>query len=105
MSLYYSPLGTEEERGILKWRENLQSDSMLNAASVEDVYGLSFFTKYLKKIRSCSHVPVSPTFDHESYLNCRNRQSDDINGGQNNDMVVEQDINDTMTRNRLELSV
>ena len=81
--IIYVP-GTAEERGILKWRENLQSESTVDVASVEDVYGLSFITKHLKKIKCCSYMPVSPTFDHEGCLNCRKRQSGNLSVGQNN---------------------
>ncbi|KAL5021813.1 hypothetical protein ScPMuIL_000968 [Solemya velum] len=67
--------GTDEERGIKKWRVQSESDEA-DVSSVT-IYNIPFVTKILEKIKLCSYIPMSPTFatccgsgssDLESYV-------------------------------------
>ncbi|XP_050398846.1 solute carrier family 23 member 2 [Patella vulgata] len=62
--------GTLEERGISKWRENLVNKNKKGFEDNSKIYELPFITKYLRKIKCCFYVPLSPTFDKEFTCNC-----------------------------------
>ena len=63
-------LGTDEERGILKWRkqESFEDGSSIYTTDMR-TYELPFIQKYLDKISVCRYLPFCPTFRsgfHES---------------------------------------
>ncbi|KAK3095707.1 hypothetical protein FSP39_017881 [Pinctada imbricata] len=59
--------GSDEERGILKWRANMYEEGEQDAKTHVQ-YEIPFITSVLRKVKCCSYVPVSPTFD--KVINC-----------------------------------
>ena len=59
MSLFFA--GTEEERGIRKWR-NLDVESSPDSANSTDVYSIHFIQKYFDKVSAFRFVPFCPSF-------------------------------------------
>ncbi|OWF50977.1 Solute carrier family 23 member 2 [Mizuhopecten yessoensis] len=69
--------GTSEERGIKKWRENMY-DSNGKAMESNVQYDLPYVTKYIKKVKCFSFIPICPTFDGmNDHLSCRKRKPRD----------------------------
>ena len=66
-------LGTDEERGLIKWRKQLikKRRSRKDVAEAEtmrrSVYEIAFLTKYLKRWNWTTFLPFSPTFDEELF--------------------------------------
>ena len=61
---YYSAtcsVGTEEERGLKLWRENLQQSTNVNESEASS-YDLPFGMAVIRKSRWGHRLPVSPTF-------------------------------------------
>lgn len=58
--------GTDEERGILKWRELRQSkeESLTRIASIH-TYDIPFVTPFLKKFPFVRYVPFLPYYGEE----------------------------------------
>jgi hypothetical protein len=84
--IYY--IGTLEERGILKWRENAYSTE--DSKELKHVqYEWPFFTKYIQKLRCCSYFPISPTFKEIPIKCCGNKDKDSY------DMDIETKAEDT----------
>jgi hypothetical protein len=59
--------GTDEERGILKWRHQIHPDSTSESAEgkesqAESMYDIPYITPWLRRHRWTSYVPFLPTF-------------------------------------------
>lgn len=70
--------GSAEERGIKKWRENMYDS---NGKSMESNvhYDIPYLTKYMKKVKCLSFIPVCPTFDGMGdRMSCRKKQPRDL---------------------------
>ncbi|XP_060587640.1 solute carrier family 23 member 2-like [Ruditapes philippinarum] len=63
--------GSYEERGILSWRKNLliRSDGMDPNQSLQ-IYEYPYVTKYLRQVKCCTYIPVSPVFNKEITAIC-----------------------------------
>lgn len=66
--------GTDEERGIIKWREQIHeepvtADSEEGALHPTSCYDIPIITKYLHRQSWARYVPFLPTFD-ESMVQC-----------------------------------
>ena len=61
-------LGTDEDRGIIKWREIASSakenadDQEIDVLNQHSIYNIPFITKYLRRIKCCRYVPFCATF-------------------------------------------
>ena len=53
--------GTEEERGLKLWKENLQRSTSVNQAEASS-YDLPFGMALIRKCRWAHRVPFSPTY-------------------------------------------
>ena len=89
-------LGTDKERGLLSWRAKSQDNAGHPENSV-DVYKFPYITKILERVKCCSYIPVSPTFDKEIKSSCCKGQMDEEkkkedesgNSGYDNHVVME----------------
>ena len=56
--------GTDEERGLIAWRSQMEEDSEENGveSSTSKCYDIPFITKYLKEWTWSRYLPFSPTF-------------------------------------------
>ena len=61
--------GTKEERGLLSWRKNLVHESESGNKDLE-IYDIPFVTKYMKRVKCCSYIPILPTFNKELAVHC-----------------------------------
>ncbi|KAL5021812.1 hypothetical protein ScPMuIL_000967 [Solemya velum] len=85
--------GTEEERGIKKWLVDGLGDHSADGGDnirPSDVYDIPFVMGCLRKIKCCSYIPFSPTFD-ESITRCRCCEK---NEGEIECQVYQQDTDD-----------
>lgn len=73
--------GTEDERGIKRWREHLVTTDKSSISEVS--YELPFVTTYIRKLVCCSYFPISPTFNKEINCSCRRKSTDKIEGVDN----------------------
>ena len=53
--------GTEEERGIRKWR-NIDTETSPTSDLTTDVYSIYFIQKYLDKVSAFRFIPFCPSF-------------------------------------------
>lgn len=74
-------LGTEDERGIKRWREHLVTTDKSLISKVS--YELPCVTRYIRKVECCSYFPLSPTFQTEINCSCRQKTTDKIQGVEN----------------------
>ena len=86
--------GTDEERGIKKWRQHEKDESTSGEESDMRIYDIPFIQKYLNKSKICRYLPFCPTFSLGS--KCKQGHKDDIEahmtGTQNNGQSESQDI-------------
>ena len=79
--LFIIMTGTDEERGIYSWRQKESTDT--EYAAGKDIYEFPYVMKYIRRIKCCSYVPISPTFHMElkslACNCCKNTQSADTN--------------------------
>ncbi|XP_060600865.1 solute carrier family 23 member 2-like, partial [Ruditapes philippinarum] len=61
--------GTDKERGLLSWRAILKDNSENSNHSTE-IYKYPYVTKFIKQVKCCSYIPISPTFDKEVRCSC-----------------------------------
>jgi len=54
--------GTDEERGIKKWREALVGGDEDSLPSEQEVYDLPLVSKYIRRLWCLRYLPISPTF-------------------------------------------
>jgi nucleobase transporter 1/2 len=86
--------GTEEERGILKWREihNNQTDEANNEMTSIHTYDIPFLTSYLQKYPFVRYIPFLPyhgqTNDVEDPRNRDSTKMDDIQGENDSDLLA-----------------
>ncbi|XP_053407912.1 solute carrier family 23 member 2-like [Mercenaria mercenaria] len=63
--------GTDEERGILSWRKrNVTTFDASGRDASLSMYEYPYVTKYFRRLRVCSYIPVSPTFDKGMNVTC-----------------------------------
>ncbi|XP_060065562.1 solute carrier family 23 member 2-like [Ylistrum balloti] len=67
--------GSSEERGIKKWRESMyDSNGKVTESNVQ--YDLPYVTKYMRKAKCFSFIPICPTFEGMSdSLRCYKKRS------------------------------
>ncbi|PVD30099.1 hypothetical protein C0Q70_09360 [Pomacea canaliculata] len=73
--------GTPEERGLVKWR---QMQSAPNDSCSSQIYDIPYITDFLRKIKVCSYLPVSPTYAGHGCTCWPCRRSRDENGADSN---------------------
>ncbi|XP_071090074.1 solute carrier family 23 member 2-like isoform X3 [Haliotis cracherodii] len=61
--------GTEEERGITKWRLSMEGPGDYYITG-EDTYEFPYVTQFIRRIKCCGYFPMSPTFDKEFSCGC-----------------------------------
>ena len=64
--------GTDEERGIIAWREQIHEDPTdddVGGAPPTSCYDIPVITKYLRHQKWARYVPFLPSFD-ESLVQC-----------------------------------
>ncbi|KFM74639.1 Solute carrier family 23 member 1, partial [Stegodyphus mimosarum] len=58
--------GTDEERGVLKWKKHEHGNAELTASKISTSYDIPFITPMLRKVPLFSYLPISPTYDEEN---------------------------------------
>lgn len=58
----YLILGTEEERGIKKWRDQLSQAGETKDLPGIQIYDFPFVQKYFNKVRLFRYIPFCPSF-------------------------------------------
>ncbi|XP_076348510.1 solute carrier family 23 member 1-like [Tachypleus tridentatus] len=64
--------GTDEERGVIRWREqglehNTTEDDLLTLSS-PSTYDLPFGMNVIKRYKIFKYIPISPTYDQNIFL-------------------------------------
>lgn len=62
--------GSQEERGIISWRKHQLASSSVDKKQSLSVYEYPHVTKYIRRVKCCSYVPVSPSFSKEVIIKC-----------------------------------
>ncbi|XP_025096395.1 solute carrier family 23 member 2-like [Pomacea canaliculata] len=75
--------GTLEERGLVKW---LQMQSGPKDSCSTRIYDIPYITGFLRKIKVCSYLPVSPTYSGFGCTRSRLRSRDE-NGADSNAVI------------------
>ena len=76
--------GTEEERGMKVWKENLKRSTSVNQAEASS-YDLPFGMALIRKCRWANRVPFSPTYGLKQSVKETDQRAD-----QQDDYVAEQ---------------
>ncbi|XP_063422626.1 solute carrier family 23 member 1-like [Mytilus trossulus] len=58
--------GTDEERGIIKWRNQLSTTGASDDTTYKSTYDLPFIMPFLRRYKCFSYIPFLPTFKYES---------------------------------------
>lgn len=58
--------GTDEERGIIKWRNQLSTTGASDDTTYQSTYDLPFIMPFLRRYKCFSYIPFLPTFKYES---------------------------------------
>ena len=74
---YFDRSGTDAERGLLKWRQDLESPAAggrdaddVSKANTLATYDIPFVTRYLERWPWTRYLPFSPTFDEGCFTVC-----------------------------------
>lgn len=73
--------GTEEERGILKWRAEIPSEVDTEKTDT-NIYDLPYIQKHLDKLRWVDFLPFCPSFNQKLFCRfrcCKRANSDERN--------------------------
>ena len=73
----FFPTGSKEERGLLSWRKNLLEESHSTSKRDLKIYEFPYITKYMRRVKCLSYVPILPTFDKEIHCGCCSREHED----------------------------
>lgn len=97
--------GTTEERGLLSWRKSLIDERHTENKDLQ-IYEFPYVTKYMRRVKCCSYVPILPTFDKEIKVNCNcckrtelNEKTSHSNFAYDNDIVVSEENSQDTSRN------
>ncbi|KAJ8313820.1 hypothetical protein KUTeg_008381 [Tegillarca granosa] len=87
--------GTDEERGIKKWREQrTTSDDIESDQTSLDVYNLPLIQKYLDRMSCTKYLPFCPSFDIRVFCGRRgnDKETEKRNGESNNKNKTQPDV-------------
>ena len=69
--------GTDEERGIKKWRKLDETGSSAQNEAMKS-YELPLIQKFLDKLKICEYMPFCPRFSFKCNLSCCSSNSENV---------------------------
>lgn len=84
-------IGTPDERGIRRWRNQVSSKEPTDGTEATSVYDLPLIQKYLDRVPLFNFLPFCPRFDLDAC--CRRRNGRSNSASINNDDNIDSSTN------------